>query len=136
MKNLNDYLVDDIDFKNFDEIKNKENLKIKLPIRNIEIGEKETRIIINIDQEKISNNITENFIGKSEPNKHKNTANRFIDEIKDHNKGNFRLKKIDKNFKKLKMEFIRYLNTGKQYYDKNLNFAKFCLHFLFYQLLV
>ena len=96
LKNLNDYLVDDNDFKNFDENKNKEIKKLSLEIKNGEMGQREILLIIYINPEKLSKNIIENFIEKSKFDSANTIGNRFYEEIKDLSKGNFRLTmKID-----------------------------------------
>ena len=96
LKNLNDYLVDDNNFKNFDENKNKEIKKLSLEIKNGEMGQREILLIIYVNPEKLSKNIIENFIEKSKFDSANTIRNRFYEEIKDFSKGNFRLTmKID-----------------------------------------
>ena len=115
LKNLNDYLVDEKDFKSYDENKNKEIKKISLEIRNTEMGQKEILLIIYVDPEKLSKNIIENFIYKSEFNTVKEIENRFFNEIKEHPKGNFRLTiKID--MKCLNTIYFR-KNDGQYFFD-------------------
>ena len=97
LKNLNDYLVDDNDFKNFDENKNKEIKKLSLEIKNGEMGQREILLIIYVNPEKLSKNIIENFIRKSKFDSVNEIGDRFYEEINKYdNKGNFRLTmKID-----------------------------------------
>ena len=97
LKNLNDYLVDDNDFKNFDENKNKEIKKLSLEIKNGEMGQREILLIIYVNPEKLSKNIIENFIRKSKFDSVNEIGDRFYGEINKYdNKGNFRLTmKID-----------------------------------------
>ena len=97
LKNLNDYLVDDNDFKNFDENKNKEIKKLSLEIKNGEMGQREILLIIYINPEKLSKNIIENFIRKSKFDSVNEIGDRFYEEINKYdNKGNFRMTmKID-----------------------------------------
>ena len=97
LKNLNDYLVDDNDFKNLDENKNKEIKKLSLEIKNGEMGQREILLIIYVNPEKLSKNIIENFIRKSKFDSVNEIGDRFYEEINKYdNKGNFRLTmKID-----------------------------------------
>ena len=68
LKDLDEFLMSE----NSDEKKNRENRenkelrKIQLDIKNGERGKKTILLIINVDPEKLSNNILKNFIAKSE----------------------------------------------------------------------
>ena len=83
LKNLNDYLVDENDFKNLDKIKNKEIWNNTISKKKYIIGSKRNFINIYADPEKLSKNKIKNFIEKSEFNTAKNIENKFFDERRD-----------------------------------------------------
>ena len=108
LKDLEDYLAKDENMNNFEVNKNKENKKITLEIRNGEKGRKEILLIVYVNPEKLSKNLIENFLKKSDFN----TAMEVEKEFKE------KLYNMNFNFKLTIKIDMKYLN--KIYFDKEI----------------
>ena len=115
LNDLSEYSVSNDNIINLDENKIKESKKIILEIKNGEKGKKEILLIMQVDPKKLSENIFNNFIEKSDFDTVKEIKETFNKKLGNNNKDGFRITfKIDtKHLNKI----YHYENIGQYCFD-------------------